>query len=194
MMMKIYFITSNKGKFKEVEEKLGTIAGIELERMELEYPEVQADKLEDVVLFGMDWLNLNGGPELSDHAVMIEDSGLFVDRLKGFPGVYSAFVHRTIGGFEAVLSLMEGDWDRRAHFETCIGFSVKGGMPRTFTGRCDGTLSKEAQGEHGFGYDPIFIPEGENRTFAEMETAEKNIFSHRSKAVKELKKYLLEIK
>ena len=119
--MKLYFITTNEGKFKEVTESLSEISGLELKRLELEYPEVQADKLEGVVRFGLQWLSENMASTFHEGIAMIEDSGLFVERLKGFPGVYSAYVHNTIKGYDGVLTLMEGEWDRRAKFETVIG-------------------------------------------------------------------------
>jgi XTP/dITP diphosphohydrolase len=125
-----------------------------------------------------------------ENYIMIEDSGLFVERLHGFPGVYSAYVYKTIKGYEAILNLMEGEWDRRAKFETCIGLAGAKTEPRLFTGRCLGTLASKARGTKGFGYDPIFIPHGEQSTFAEMDMTEKNIYSHRALAVEKLKNYL----
>ncbi|UCH88562.1 MAG: XTP/dITP diphosphatase [Thermoplasmata archaeon] len=188
--MKIYFITSNEGKFNEVTEAIGSVSGVELERLELSYPEIQGETLEHVVKFAMGWLKEHLEDKYLEHTVMIEDSGLFVNRLKGFPGIYSAYVHRTIGGYNAVLTLMEGEWDRRAHFETCIGILGQVEEPKLFVGKCDGTLANDARGTGGFGYDPIFIPEGEKRTFAEMSVEEKNKFSHRGKALMDLKKFL----
>ena len=188
--MKIYFITSNEGKYKEVVEKLKYIPDIEIEQLERSYPEIQAESLNDVAEFGLKWLQDHIDSKYLDDSIMIEDSGLFVKRLKGFPGVYSSYVHKTIGGYKAILTLMEGEWERNARFETCIGFIRGGDEPKFFFGSCDGTLSTDARGEHGFGYDPIFIPEGDERTFAEMKPGEKNIYSHRGRALEKLKEYL----
>ena len=85
---------------------------------------------------------------------------------------------------------MEGEWDRNARFETCIGFIKGKEGPKFFFGSCEGKLSTEALSEHGFGYDPIFIPESDTRTFAEMKTGEKNIYSHRGRAVEKLIEHL----
>jgi XTP/dITP diphosphohydrolase len=191
--MKIYFITSNEGKFREVKNKLGVLPQLDLERLEHSYPEVQADSLEEVVKFALDWLQKSLDYTILKDSVMIEDSGLFVERLKGFPGVYSAYVFKTIGGYNSVLTLMEGEWDRRARFETCIGMITSDGQQKLFAGKCEGSLTTEGIGTEGFGYDPIFMPEGEKRTFAEMTTPEKNRFSHRSKALDGLQEYLSQL-
>jgi XTP/dITP diphosphohydrolase len=187
--MRLFFITSNKGKFDEVAELLNDIDNLEIEQLEIKYPEIQAETLEEVAKFSAQWfqdhLDLWGNAD----TVMLEDSGLFIERLKGFPGVYSAYAHKTIG-LRSILELMEGEWDRRAYFETCLCMVKKDDEPKYFSGICNGNISKEARGEHGFGYDPIFTPEGETRVFAEMSTEEKNKFSHRSKAANKLKSFL----
>ncbi|BAA31042.1 XTP/dITP diphosphatase [Pyrococcus horikoshii] len=174
--MKIFFITSNPGKVREVANFLGTF-GIEIVQLKHEYPEIQAEKLEDVVDFGISWLK-GKVPE----PFMIEDSGLFIESLKGFPGVYSSYVYRTIG-LEGILKLMEGAEDRRAYFKSVIGFYIDGKAYK-FSGVTWGRISNEKRGTHGFGYDPIFIPEGSEKTFAEMTIEEKNALSHRGKALK----------
>jgi len=189
--MKIYFITTNRNKHKEVIEIFGPGENLVIEQLEMKYPEVQADSLQKVAEFAAEWLM--GQPDKWSNAdyVMFEDSGLFIERLKGFPGVYSAYVQQTLGN-RAVLELLEGEWDRRAYFETCACLLDHEANVKIFTGRCDGTISKDARGKLGFGYDPIFIPEGEIRTFAEMSTEEKNLYSHRAKAINALKEYLEE--
>lgn len=188
--MKIYFITSNADKFKEVDAMLGTIQGIKLSQLDQSYPEIQSDSLEEIVKFGLEWLSNNIDKKYLNQAIMLEDSGLFVERLRGFPGVYSAYVHTTIGGYKAILTLLEGEWDRRAQFKTYIGFVTGNEPPKYFFGTSEGTIAPEARGTEGFGYDPIFIPDGDKRTFAEMKTNEKNRFSHRGKALESMKNYL----
>jgi XTP/dITP diphosphohydrolase len=120
---------------------------------------------------------------------MIEDAGLFVNALSDFPGVYSKFVFTSIG-CEGVLRLLVPCEDRSAHFEAVVAYCEKGGEPQIFKGRVDGEIAGEPRGENGFGYDPIFIPEGEKRTFAEMKTQEKNQFSHRARALEKLAEFL----
>jgi XTP/dITP diphosphohydrolase len=191
--MKLFFITSNEGKFNEAVRILLDVEGVELNRLEIDYPEIQADSLQAVTEFAVEWLKQHSDLWNGADYVMIEDSGLFIERFKGFPGVYSAYVHETLG-HDSIMELMGGEWDRRAHFETCIGLVSKEGVSHFFSGRCNGTISKEPKGQQGFGYDPIFIPEGETNTFAEMSIEEKNQYSHRSRAFAELKTYLALLK
>lgn len=151
--------------------------GYELERIRTSYPEIQAEKLEDTIRPGLEWL-------MQRHMVplMIDDSGFFVDALKGFPGVYSSYVFKTIG-CDGILRLMEGVEDRSARFECCIGFMVPGGEPHMFKGVAKGSIPAAKAGTGGFGYDPIFVPEGNSKTYAQIDVAEKNRMSHRGRAM-----------
>ncbi len=176
------FATSNQAKFKEVFEKLRA-QGVGLERLDVIYPEVQADTLEEVVTGALEWLSARFGK-----GVMVDDSGLFVSALKGFPGVYSSYVYNTIG-CGGILKLVEGREDRDATFRACFGFTEDGG-PRLFTGECHGSIALEERGGGGFGFDPIFIPKNRRRTFAEMSLQEKNEVSHRGRAVDMLVRHL----
>lgn len=181
-MKTLYFITSNKGKFVEVQNKFSGI-NIEVVQKDLGYPEIQAVSLEDVVLYG-----LNDVRKRFDKPFIIEDAGLFIDSLNGFPGVYSSYVYRTIG-CDGILKLMEDfekNSERRAVFRSVFAFSMPNEKPILFVGECPGFISKDIRGCYGFGYDPIFIPDGETRTFAEMSVEEKNCFSHRGRSVDKL--------
>lgn len=173
--MRLLFATGNMGKLKEVAERFSAI-GIEVEQLEDEYPEVQAHELEDVVRWGLDWLR-----ERHKTALVIDDSGLFIDDLDGFPGVYSAYVFKTLG-CKGVLKLLEGRENRQAEFRCCAGYIDQDGRSVIVTGRVSGRIIGEMRGSGGFGYDPIFVPAGEDSTFAEMSVAEKNALSHRGKA------------
>lgn len=171
-------ITSNEGKFKEYEKKLNKFT--EVKMLDIGYPEIQADSLEEVVSFCIE--------ELSEYSpLIIDDSGLFVDKLDGFPGVYSSYVMKTIGN-EGILSLLRDVEHRDARFECVIG--LLDGEKRLFKGVSRGEITKEKVGNHGFGYDPIFRPEGRSKTFAEMETEEKNEISHRGRAMEKLISYM----
>ena len=184
-MRKIYFVTSNPRKLSEAKKYLSPL-DIEVEQLKIPYPEIQGSNLEEVALFGINWiLNEN---EL-EGAVMIEDAGLFVHSLSDFPGVYSKFVFSTIG-CEGVLRLLEGREDRDAHFEAAVAYCEKGGQPLMFKGRVDGEIANQPRGENGFGYDPIFVPEGEKLTFAEMQIEEKNQLSHRARVLEKLAEFL----
>lgn len=158
--------------------------GYELEHIKTTYPEIQADTIEETIVPGLNWLM-----ERYNRPLMIDDSGLFVDSLKGFPGVYSAYVFKTLG-CDGILKLMEGVQDRGARFECCIGFMVPGGKPSISKGKSQGSISSKKMGGGGFGYDPVFIPDGFFETFAELEIAEKNKVSHRGRAIEA---FLLEL-
>jgi len=114
--------------------------------------------------------------------VVIDDSGLFVDCLKGFPGVYSSYVFGTLG-CGGILRLMNDVKERGAHFECCIGCILESGESFVVCEKAEGRIGLEEKGTGGFGFDPIFIPEGGTRTFAEMTIEEKNPISHRGKAI-----------
>jgi XTP/dITP diphosphohydrolase len=173
--LKIYLVTSNQGKLKEFRSVLQPL-GYEVEHSTEDCDEIQADTLQEVVLSCLQQLKAKG---LRDF--VIDDSGLFVHSLKGFPGVYSAYALRTIG-LDGVLRLLDGIGDRSAYFECCIGASV-GGEEFTVTGRCDGSMALRPSGTDGFGFDPLFVPSGYAQTFAEISIGEKNRISHRGKAV-----------
>jgi XTP/dITP diphosphohydrolase len=140
------------------------------------YDEVQSSDLEEVVRKGMEELKSRG---ISDF--IIDDSGLFIDHLNGFPGVWSSFVQGTIGN-KGILTLMSGAGKRGATFKCCIGCSI-GGKDIIVTGVCGGVILEEERGSEGFGYDPIFSHDGQ-RTFAEIPIDEKNGISHRGNAVR----------
>ena len=179
----ITFVTTNPGKFREVSAKLAPL-GVRLRRRDRAVPEVQADRLEDVVRFGARVLASEVPGEF-----LIDDSGLFVDALGGFPGVYSSYAYRTIGP-EGILTLMKKKGRRSAHFETVFLLGRRGRPPRTFRGVCEGSIARKPKGRGGFGFDPIFVPRGSRRTFGEMSLPEKNAFSHRAKAAAALARHL----
>ena len=181
--MKLKVITSNPGKVEEFRRAFADF-GMEMEHAHIPYDEIQTSELEEVVRAGMKELRAQG---LRDF--IIDDSGMFVDALKGFPGVYSAYVQKTISN-PGILTLMEGVEDRGAVFKCCIGCDIDG---ETFivTGECRGTILEEARGDGGFGYDPIFSPDG-RRSFAEITTEEKNTMSHRGNAFRLLREALIE--
>jgi XTP/dITP diphosphohydrolase len=117
--------------------------------------------------------------------IIVEDAGLFVDPLNGFPGPYAAYVYRTIGN-QGLLKLMENVETRKARFESVIAYLSKGlKSPKCFSGQVQGeivTEQKRGNGNSGFGFDPIFKPLRANKAFAEMSILEKNGFSHRAEA------------
>lgn len=175
--MKLKVITSNPGKVMEFQKALGE-AGIEAEHLGFPYNEVQTSSLDDVVRNGIEELRSKG---LKDF--IIDDSGLFVDDLGGFPGVYSAYVQKTIGN-RGILKLLEDRLNRDAEFRCCIGCDIDGDTI-IVNGICRGSILLEECGTEGFGFDPIFSADGE-LSFAEIPLDEKNRISHRGLAVKAL--------
>ncbi len=175
-------VTSNDGKAREFAHALEGIPW-RVERVMMRYEEVQADTLEEVAVASARSLMASG--EVL-RPFILEDAGLFVEALKGFPGVYSAYVLRTLG-CQGVLRLVEGAEDRRARFESRIALVTTWGEVELFTGTCRGTIPKEGRGEGGFGFDPIFLPEGGARTFGELELEEKHRLSHRGAAAAALR-------
>ena len=173
--MRLMLITSNMGKLAEFRSAL-TPLGLEVLHSDEDCDEIQADSLEEVVRSCLLQLQDRGRRDIA-----IDDSGLYVHALGGFPGVYSSYVLRTIG-MEGILRLLDGREDRGAHFECCIGASI-GGEEIIVHGRCDGTISMRPSGHEGFGFDPIFVPAGFERTFAEISITEKNGISHRGRAI-----------
>ena len=171
-------ITHNKNKYEEMRKIIP-----ELEMLDMEYPEIQADTIEEVIDFALDYL----GDKIEGDFI-IDDSGLFIHALNDFPGVYSAYVFKTIGN-EGILRLMENEDKREATFKTVIGMCFADKNFK-FVGLCHGEIAREMRGKNGFGYDPIFIPEGYERTFAEMTTEEKNRISHRGKALRKVAAFL----
>ena len=112
--------------------------------------------------------------------VVLDDTGFFVSALRDFPGAYAAFVLKAIG-YEGILKLLEGVENRSARFVTAVGF-CDGEHLKTFVGEMHGTISEKPSGNEGFGYDPIFIPEGFTKTYSDLTFDEKISISHRSKA------------
>jgi XTP/dITP diphosphohydrolase len=173
----IYFVTSNKGKFAEASNIIQ-----DLSQKNIGYTEIQADTLEEVAAFG-----INEVMERLAGPVMLEDAGLFIEALKGFPGVYSAYVQKTIGN-DGILKLMNGVENRKAFFKSVVVYAEPGMNPKMFQGLVYGNIGFEARGTKGFGYDPIFFV-GET-SLGEMEISQKNKISHRAVSILALKKWL----
>jgi len=179
----ITFVTTNPGKFREVSAALAPL-GVRLRRLDRAYPEIQADRLRDVVTVAAGIVARQVPGEF-----LIDDSGLFVDALGGFPGVYSSYVYRTIGP-AGIVTLMNKEARRGARFETVFLLGRRGRPPRIFRGVCEGSIARTPRGRGGFGFDPIFVPRGSRRTFGEMSVEEKNAVSHRARAAEALARHL----
>lgn len=186
-MKTIVFVTGNQGKVAELT-KLTTDCHATFIQDSFGYPEIQAETLEDVALFGCQHVL-----QRLNKPFILEDAGLFIDALHGFPGVYSKYVYHSIG-LDGVLRLLQGIChpERTATFRCVYALQEPQAKPFLFIGESKGVIITECRGDNGFGYDPIFMPDGSTKTFAEMTLEEKNQVSHRGKAIKQLKTYLKE--
>jgi XTP/dITP diphosphohydrolase len=179
--MKTYFATSNPGKFKEAK-MLFDKTDVELEHYDVELMELQTDNVEELALH-----SVRQAYKILQKPVFVEDAGTFIRALKDFPGVYSKHTCYTIG-LPGVLKLMEGVDDRYAEFRAVVAYK-NGEEEKVFKGVCAGNITSQARGREGFGYDPIFLPEGKDKTFAEDVETKSNL-SHRAQALKKLIEYL----
>ena len=184
--MKVLFATGNPGKLTEVQAIFAPL-GYEVEQLVDQYPEIQADTLEEVVADGLKWLY-----DRHKMPIIIDDSGLFIETLAGFPGVYSAYVFKTLG-CDGILKQMEDLDNRRAEFRCCAGYVDNTGQIFLKAGNSQGSIIHENRGSGGFGYDPIFMPDEFSQTFAELDMESKNEISHRGRAFEALASVLKEL-
>jgi XTP/dITP diphosphohydrolase len=181
VLLEILFATSNPHKFSEAEGFMKG-RGIPLRRFPFEHNEIRSDSLEEIAREAV-----QAAFEKCKKPVFVEDAGLFISALGGFPGTYSAWVQGKIGN-AGILRLMGGAGDRSASFGACIAYH-DGRHVRCFHGKCSGSIAESPRGASGFGYDPIFVPEGSSQTFAENILLKNNI-SHRYKSLLEFSKSL----
>jgi len=188
--MKIIFATNNKNKVEEIKHlshQKFQIFTLEEVGIDIDIPEPH-DTLEANATEKSSTIY-----KLTNEAVFSEDTGLEVHALGGAPGVKSA---RYAGegrnmqdNIDKLLQELKDKPSRTAQFRTVVSLIIDG-KEYQFEGICKGHITHEMDGSNGFGYDPVFIPEGSNATFANMDIAEKNKFSHRKKAVQKLIDFL----
>ena len=192
--MEIFFATSNSHKVSEaaaILDPLGhRVQPLLLNGRPLELVEPQAEGIEEVARSQLEQaVEATSGMLGSQTAILVEDSGLFVDSLGGFPGPFSSYVESTIG-LQGILSLMEGVESRGAEYRAVAVLGFEGETLRS-SGSCKGVISTTSSGSNGFGYDPIFVPEeGDGRTCGELSPHEKSQVSHRARALKGLSELL----
>ena len=188
--MKIVFATNNPNKLKEIQALIPN--GIEIVSLK------EIGCTEDIPETG-DTLEANAFQkahyikEYYGYDCFADDTGLEVEALNGAPGVYSARYAGAERSAEAnmdkILNELQGKENRTALFRTAIALILKG-EEHLFEGKVKGYISKDKQGDEGFGYDPIFLPENEKTSFAQMSMKQKGTLSHRGRAVKKLVAYL----
>lgn len=179
--MKLHFATSNPGKFKEAKE-LFVKNDLELEQFDIDLTEIQTNYVEELT-----YHSVRKAFEELQKPVFVEDAGLFINSLKDFPGVYSKHALHTIG-LAGILKLLEGVEDRSAYFQAVIAYKDFE-KEKVFKGVCRGSIAHKVRGRGGFGFDPIFLPEGHTKTFGEDVKTKANL-SHRVLATKELINWL----
>ncbi|MGB9961015.1 RdgB/HAM1 family non-canonical purine NTP pyrophosphatase [Halobacterium sp. MBLA0001] len=181
-MSTLRFVTTNSGKVQEAASYLDGLRRVE--QLDYDYAELQSDDLAAIATHGA----REAYRETDDDTpVIVDDAGLFVRGLSGFPGPYSAYVEDTLG-IERVWELASDLDDRHAAFR-CVVAYTDGDTVETFTGAVQGTMVAP-RGDGGFGYDPIFEHDG--TTFAEMPTDRKNALSHRGRALATFADWLAE--
>lgn len=179
----LVFLTSNPGKAREASALLGRA----IPARPLELPEIQSLDFREVVV-----AKALAAAERLGVPVLVEDSGLSLPAWKGYPGPLTKYAVGAVG--EAGFARLAHAWgDARAEAVSTLGLAWPGAAPEDVVvaeGRVAGSLAPLPRGENGFGWDVVFVPDGETRTFAEMSAEEKNARSHRAKAFGELRRLL----
>jgi len=181
-MKKPIFITGNKNKAKDLERYLE----FELETKKIEIDEIQSLDLERIVeAKARSAYGLVGSP------VLVEDTSLKYSAFGNLPGPFIRWFHQELGNSGLCRIINHYNKDRSANVEICFGY-FDGKNYESFNACVDGKISAFARGENGFGWDPIFIPNGSDKTYGEMLPEEKETFSARKLAAEKLKKFLKE--
>ena len=174
----LFFVSSNNHKYQEANIILDSF-GIKLGFFKYNLEEIQSNSLKEIAS-----TKAKNAFSKYKKPVIVEDDGLFIDSLEGFPGPYSSYVFKTIGN-KGILNLLKKN--RKAKFVSIITYCDNKTL-KSFNAKLDGTISKTQKGK-GWGYDPIFIPKNVKQTFAEL--TNKNNLSHRYKALKKFSNWYL---
>lgn len=176
--MSLYFITGNKGKLAEVQSILGDV-----EALDIDLPEIQEMDAHKIIKAKLEEAQKHQKGEF-----IVEDNSLYLEAMNGLPGPFIKWFLKTIQK-EGLYKLAETFGNYNAEAKVVIGYSDSSGNVEFFEGNTKGTIVSP-RGEGGFGWDPIFQPEGYDKTFGELSAEEKNSFSMRKIAVEKLKEYL----
>jgi XTP/dITP diphosphohydrolase len=179
-MQRIVFVTGNKHKVEEAELALGK----KLSTVDLDALEIQDEDVAKVSEWTVKWAFSK-----MLRPCFVEDTGLYIAALNGFPGAYAKYAKNTIG-YDGWLRLLEGKADRSAEARTAIAFH-DGRAVHVFVGSVRGSIAAEKRGVHGWGFDPIFIPEGSSKTYGE-DIEFRLSDGHRARAFKKFRAYLEE--
>lgn len=189
--MKVILASNNKGKIKEFKEIL---LPYNIDLVSLKEIGFNEEIVEDGnTFFDNALIKAKTLYDIYKLPVIADDSGLCVDALGGEPGIYSARyggLKTDLDRLHLVLKNMEGEENRKAYFCCSLVFYISDNNYHNFDGRVDGSITTTKEGEGGFGYDPIFIPNGYSETFGVLENEIKNKMSHRYNAIKKFVEYL----
>jgi XTP/dITP diphosphohydrolase len=176
MKHEIFFVTGNVHKLEEASRILSKF-GIHLKMLDYEKVEIQSNTLVRIAKYAASLASMK-----LKKTLIVEDSGLFINALNGFPGPFSSYVYRTVG-CRGVLKLLSGKANRNSVFKCVVAFCSPSTNPLIFEGKAFGSIALSVKGSGGFGFDPIFIPKkGDGRTFAELIPEDKDRLSHRGAA------------
>ena len=173
-MRRIIFASTNESKYNEILLHLRNF-DIEIEYVRFKTVEIQSNSLEEIAL-----KKSKEAYEKIGIPLIVEDTGLFIDSLKGFPGPYSSYILETIGN-QGILDLLSNKANRFALFRSVVAYK-DGNNNLTFSGETRGIISNHIS-KGGWGYDPIFIPEGSSITYAQQGITNKIRISHRTQAL-----------
>jgi non-canonical purine NTP pyrophosphatase (RdgB/HAM1 family) len=176
--MQLYFVTSNEGKVKEVE----SILGFKVDKVPLDIKEIQTIEVEEVVED-----KAKKAFSQFKKTVMVEDTGFYIQTWKGFPGALIKWVLKTLGREELCEALKNNNREVAVKTSVCL---YNGNEVKIFNGEVKGIIPEKPRGGDGFGWDPIFQPEGHKKTFGEMTREEKNAISMRKIALEKAKDFL----
>ena len=179
MSYDVLFVSSNKNKFNEAKNILSK-NGINLRFFKSSLREMQAESIKEIAA-----LKVDEAYRQCNKPVIVEDAGLFVESLNGFPGPFSSYVFKTIGN-SGILRLVKTN--RKAKFQSVVAYCDNKYGVVLFDAKVEGKISKNSRGK-GWGYDPIFIPSGQNKTYAML--SNKNEISHRYKALKKFSNWFV---
>ena len=181
----INLVTSNENKVKEVKQILEP--EIRVNHIEMSYSELRSDNPQEIAEYSAEML-----ANKLKKPIVVEDSGLFINALNDFPGTCSAYIHKRIG-LHGIIKLMEGIKNRECTYKSAVAYCEPKKKPISFLGEEKGKVAGSIRGSHGFGHDPVFIPEGSSKTYGEMEKCIE-LKKFRRRAVEKLRDYLLKTK
>jgi len=177
----VFFVSSNEHKFEEVQRILSNL-GVNIKLFKTTLEEIQSNSLNEIAKRKV----IDAFTKIQK-PVIIEDDGLFINSLNGFPGPYSSYAYDTIGN-KGIIQLLQNSEHRDAKFVAIIAYCNGIDEIKLFESSIPGKISKEIE-KGGWGYDPIFIPDGESKTYANV--SDKDKFSHRSASLKKFSDWFM---